>query len=58
MNKFDITSYLVNLHTLLEAQSKGVHSVPSTVLAQEYNKHWNLLKDTIIKENENETRRK
>lgn len=58
MDKLELSSYLVNLHTLLEAQSKGVTSVPSQVLAQEYEKHWGLLKDTIAKENERETRNK
>lgn len=52
MSKAEIASYLVSLHTLLEAQSKGSHSIPSTVLSDEYEKHWGLLKDTITKENE------
>lgn len=56
MTKFEIAGYLVNLHTLLEAQSKGVVSIPSTVLADEYNKHWDLLKATITKENDNESK--
>lgn len=56
MNKADIASYLVSLHTLLEAQSKGVQCVPSALLATEYEKHWGLLKDTITKENEHDTR--
>lgn len=56
MTKDKIASYLVSLHTLLDAQTKGVHSVPSTSLAVEYEKHWALLKETIQKENEDETR--
>lgn len=56
MTKSEIASYLVSLHTLLDAQTKGVHSVPSTSLAVEYEKHWALLKETIQKENEDETR--
>lgn len=56
MNKAEIASYLVSLHNLMEAQSKGSHSIPSVVLADEYEKHWGLLKDTIAKENEDETR--
>jgi hypothetical protein len=56
MNKAEIATYLVSLHTLLEAQSKGSHSVPSIILADEYEKHWGLLKDAITKENEHETR--
>lgn len=51
MDKAEIASYLVSLHTLMEAQSKGSHSIPSIVLADEYEKHWALLKDTITKEN-------
>lgn len=56
MNKIDIASYLVNLHTLLDAQSKGAGGIPSTTLANEYEKHWGLLKNTIEKENEHEAR--
>lgn len=55
-SKYELASYLTNLHTLLEAQSKGVVSVPSTVLAEEYERNWGLLKDIITKENENEAR--
>ncbi len=47
MTKAEIASYLVSLHTLLEAQSKGVQSVPSVKLADEYEKHWGLLKKAI-----------
>lgn len=54
MNKAEIASYLVSLHTLLEAQSMGQHSIPSSALSAEYDKHWGLLKDAIAKENENE----
>lgn len=56
MNKAEIASYLVSLHTLLEAQSKGVVSVPSTTLGDEYEKYWGQLKSIITKENENEAR--
>lgn len=55
MTKSEIASYLVSLHTLLDAQTKGIHP-PSTSLAVEYEKHWALLKETIQKENEDETR--
>lgn len=58
MNKDELASYLVSLHTLLEAQSKGAHSIPSTVLADEYNRCWDQLKDIINKEQENETRKR
>lgn len=58
MNKAEIASYLVSLHNLLEAQFKGPHAIPSTVLAEEYEKHWGLLKDIITKENERETRKR
>lgn len=56
MNKGELASYLVSLHTLLEAQSKGVHSIPSAVLAAEYNRSWDQLKELVNKEQENETR--
>lgn len=52
--KYELASYLVSLHTLLEAQSKGHVSVPSTVLGDEYERNWGKLKDIITKENENE----
>lgn len=55
MNKFDVAQYLVNLSTLLSAQSSNVHN-PSAVLSEEYNKHWGILKDIVIKENEDEAR--
>lgn len=55
--KAEITSYLVGLHTLLEAQSKGVTSVPSAILAKEYEKHWGLLKEMIAKEKDDESRK-
>lgn len=52
MTKVEIASYLVSLHTLLEAQSKGAHSIPSAVLGAEYDRHWVMLKQEI----ENEAR--
>ena len=54
MNKAELASYLVSLHTLLEAQSKGQTSVPSTMLAKEYERNWALLKNAIAKEQEND----
>jgi hypothetical protein len=57
MNKAEIASYLNSLHSLIEAQSKGAHSLASTTLSNEYDKYWALLKDEIAKENKsNETR--
>lgn len=56
MNKAEIASYLVSLHTLMDAQSKVGYSIPSNVLAEEYTKHWKLLKDAIAKDNQHETR--
>lgn len=55
-SKYEIASYLVSLHSLLEAQTKGQASVASSVLWAEYEKHWGMLKDMINKENENEAR--
>lgn len=54
MNRAEIASYLVSLHTLLEAQSKGAMPIPSTILAEEYERNWALLKETITKENRHE----
>lgn len=54
MEKAEIASYLVSLHTLMEAQSKVGDSIPSTVLATEYQKHWKMLKDEIAKENDDD----
>lgn len=51
MDKQDLAMYLVNLHTLLQAQTASVHN-PSNTLANEYNLHWEILKETI----DNETR--
>jgi hypothetical protein len=50
MNKAELASYLVSLHTLLDAQSKSAHSLPSTTLAEEYDRTWGQLKDAIAKE--------
>ena len=58
MNKVELAGYLVNLHTLLEAQSKASNGVPSTVLAGEYEKHWKLLKEGVGKEHEDEARKR
>lgn len=55
MNKAEIASYLVSLHTLMEAQSKVGYSIPSQSLAVEYDKHWKMLKDAIAKEPDDET---
>lgn len=57
MTKAEIASYLTSLLTLIEAQdTSGVHN-RSAVLAAEYNKHWDMLKETIQKENDDEARR-
>lgn len=53
MTKNEIAEYLVNLHTLMEAQD-DVGLNKSTLLADEYNKHWGLLRTEIEKENDNE----
>ncbi len=56
MTKAELASYLVDLHTLIGAQTTGQRAVASSTLAEEYDKCWGLLKDTIKQENENETR--
>lgn len=57
MNKADTASYLVSLHTLIEAQSKGAYSLASKWLGEEYTKHWGILRDTITKEHEDDARK-
>jgi hypothetical protein len=58
MDKLELSAYLCNLHTLMDAQSKGAHSIPSATLAAEYEKHWGLLKDAINKENDDASRKR
>lgn len=55
-NKYELAQYLVNLHTLLEAQAATGGLNKSTTIVDEYNKNWDMLKDTITKENERDTR--
>lgn len=55
MTKCELAAYLVNLHTLMDAQ-RATGANPSTLLADDYRKHWDLLKTTITKENEDEAR--
>lgn len=54
MNKAEISEYLVNLHTLMQAQTSSVNSIPSAALAAEYEKYWGQLKSIIAKDNEDE----
>lgn len=53
MNKSELASYLVSLHTLMEAQSKAAGSIPSTTLAAEYERCWKQLKEKITDEARN-----
>lgn len=55
-SKYEVAGYLVALHTLIEAQFKSSHSIPSRVLADEYEREWTNLKSIITQEQENETR--
>jgi hypothetical protein len=54
MNKAELAQYLVNLHTLLDAQSKDAMAIPSTTLGDEYKRNWGLLKEAIAKEKNDE----
>ncbi len=45
MNKYELAQYLVNLHTLMQAQSNAVNV--STTLAAEYTRCWDQLKEAI-----------
>lgn len=54
MDKLTLAQYLVNLHTLLAAQSSSAHSVPSAVLGAEYDRNWALLKEKINDETRTE----
>lgn len=49
MNKQDLAMYLVNLHTLMQAQTSNV-SLASTTLTEEYNRCWDQLKEVIKNE--------
>lgn len=49
MNKQDLAMYLVNLHTLMQAQTSNV-SLASTTLADEYARCWDQLKEVIKNE--------
>lgn len=55
MNKTELASYLVDLHNLMEAQD-DVGLTKSSLLADEYNKHWGLLRTEIEKENDDESK--
>lgn len=57
MNKFELAAYLVNLHTLMDAQFANPVADVSQTLAAEYEKHWGLLKEAIAKENGHEARK-
>lgn len=58
MTKIEMASYLVSLHTLIEAQTKGSHALASATLGEEYTRVWQGLKDTIKKEQEENARQK
>lgn len=46
MNKVELADYLVNLHTLMQAQTSNVSNASAT-LAEEYERCWGQLKETI-----------
>lgn len=48
--KEDLASYLVNLHTLMEAQ-EATAVAKSQLLVDEYNRTWGELKTAITEEN-------
>ena len=47
MNKADLAQYLVNLHTLIQAQTANVSNA-STTLSAEYEACWKQLKEAIL----------
>lgn len=51
MNKYELAQYLVNLNTLLQAQTANIN-IASQTLATEYEACWKQLKEAI----NNETR--
>lgn len=58
MTKNEIASYLCSISTLLKDQdAAGVHGRSQT-LAAEFEKHWDLLKSEIQKEQASETRKR
>ena len=44
MNRYEMAAYLVNLHTLLEAQEKAGGIKKSQALLNEYNSVWDSFK--------------
>lgn len=55
MNKAETAEYLVNLHTLMDAQEATGGGSKSKVLLQEYHREWESLKN-LINEEQDETR--
>lgn len=55
MNKLELSNYLYNLHSLMEAQDKN-GLLKSALLGDEYTKHWGLLKEAITEDNEHDAR--
>lgn len=51
MSKYELAQYLVNLNTLIQAQTANISNASST-LATEYTRCWGQLKEAI----QNETR--
>lgn len=47
MDKLELSAYLVNLHTLMQA----INPTPAW-MAEEYKKHWDMMKEEVKKENE------
>lgn len=53
-SKYEIASYLVSLHTLLDAQMRSGHAITSPILADEYERQWEELKSLINQEQTDE----
>lgn len=53
--KYELANYLSSLHSLMEGQDKN-GLLKSTLLGDEYTKHWGLLKQAITEDNEHDAR--
>lgn len=55
-DKFELATYLVNLHTLLTAQEQVGSIAKSRTIVDEYNANWEKLKQMITEGDKYETR--
>lgn len=56
MTKLESAGYLYTLHSLMQAQSSGPNGTVSPWLAREYEREWDVFKELVRKDQENEAR--